>query len=89
MTDCTIALQYISTSTQRHKRLIQCYYYFLNRIQLIQNKVNDNDDDNDHDHDDDHDDVDDDGDDDLLRFLLGLATSRAAQGGSWVLDFYH
>ena len=29
----------------------------------------------------------DDGDDDS-RFLLGLATSRAALGGSWVLDFH-
>ena len=34
----------------------------------------------------------DDGDDDdgdLSGFLLGLATSRAALGGSWVLDFRH
>ena len=30
-----------------------------------------------------------DGDDDLSGFLLGMATSRAALGGSWVLDFYH
>ena len=31
----------------------------------------------------------DDGDDDLSWFLLGLATLRAALGGSWVLDFHH
>ena len=35
------------------------------------------------------DDGDDDDDDDLSGFLLGLATSRAALGGSWVLDFHH
>ena len=29
---------------------------------------------------------DDDDDGDLSRFLLGLATSHAALGGSWVLD---
>ena len=41
--------------------------------------------------DDDDDDDDDDGDDDddLSGFLLGLATSRAGLGGSWVLDFHH
>ena len=38
---------------------------------------------------DDDDDDDDDGDDDLSGFLLGLATSRAALDGSWVLDFHH
>ena len=27
-------------------------------------------------------------DDDLSRFLLDLAISRAALGGSWVLDFH-
>ena len=31
-------------------------------------------------------DDDDDDDDDLLRFLLILATSHAALGGSWVLE---
>ena len=30
-----------------------------------------------------------DDDDDLSRFLLGLATSHATLGGSWVLDFHH
>ena len=30
-----------------------------------------------------------DGDGDLSEFLLGLATSRAALGGSWVFDFHH
>ena len=34
-------------------------------------------------------DDDDDADDDLSRFLLGLNTSRAAPGGSWLLDFYN
>ena len=34
--------------------------------------------------------VDDGEDDDYLSgFLLGLATSHAAQGGSWVLDCHH
>ena len=33
---------------------------------------------------------DDDGDDDdFSGFLLGLVTSHAALGGSWVLDFHH
>ena len=32
---------------------------------------------------------DDDNDDDLSGFLLGLTTSCAALGGSWVLDFRH
>ena len=30
-----------------------------------------------------------DDDDDLSGFLLGLATSHAALGGSWILDFHH
>ena len=30
-----------------------------------------------------------DDDDDILGLLLGLATSHAAPGGSWVLDFHH
>ena len=34
-------------------------------------------------------DDDDDDDDDLSGFLLGLATSRAAIGGSCVIDFHH
>ena len=35
-------------------------------------------------------DDDDDDDDDLSGFLLGLATSLAALGGSsWILDFHH
>ena len=34
-------------------------------------------------------DDDDDDDDDLSGFLLGLATSRAALGGSWVSDFHY
>ena len=33
--------------------------------------------------------VDDGDDDDLSGLLLGLATLRAALGGSWVLDFDH
>ena len=31
----------------------------------------------------------DDDDDDLSGFLLGLAISRAALGGSWILNFHH
>ena len=41
------------------------------------------------DDDDGDDDDDDDDDDDLSGFLLGLATSLAAQDGSWVLHFHH
>ena len=54
---------------------------------LIRNTVDDDDDDDDDG--DDGDDEDDDGDDDLSWFLLGLPTSRAALGGSSVLDFHH
>ena len=35
------------------------------------------------------DDDDPDGDDDLSEFLLVVATSRAALGDSWFLDFHH
>ena len=51
----------------------------------LSNTVDDDDDDDD----DDEDDDDDDDDDDLSGFLVVLATSRAALGGSWVLDFRH
>ena len=37
----------------------------------------------------DDDDDDNDDDDDLSGVLLGLSTSRAAVGSSWVLDFNH
>ena len=40
------------------------------------------------DDDDDDDDCDNDDYGHLSWFLLGLATSRAALGGSWVLDFH-
>ena len=55
---------------------------------MIRNTVDDDDDDDD-DGDDGVDDDDDDDDDDLSWFLLGLATSRAAIAGSWVLDVHH